>query len=50
MSTDTYPCADCGVSRTEGGTVFTVCDACWCEYYGHSPDCGHEQRYDGGET
>lgn len=26
-----YPCADCGEMRTaaEGGTVFTVCDACW---------------------
>lgn len=27
----TYPCQRCGVLRTkaEGGTVFTVCDACW---------------------
>jgi hypothetical protein len=26
-----YPCAKCGVLRTksEGGTIFTVCDACW---------------------
>src|SRR6185437_9570092 len=26
-----YPCAACGVMRSasEGGTVFTVCDACW---------------------
>ena len=26
-----YPCASCGVMRSasEGGTVFTVCDACW---------------------
>lgn len=26
-----YPCSNCGVLRTkaEGGTVFTVCDACW---------------------
>lgn len=29
--TETYPCADCGVSRTkaEGGATFTVCDECW---------------------
>lgn len=26
-----YPCDRCGKMRTkaEGGTVFTVCDACW---------------------
>ena len=26
-----YPCASCGVMRSasEGGAVFTVCDACW---------------------
>lgn len=26
-----YPCAKCGTLRTksEGGTVFTVCDECW---------------------
>ncbi len=26
-----YPCIDCGKLRTkaEGGTIFTVCDACW---------------------
>lgn len=26
-----YPCAQCGAMRTkaEGGTTFTVCDACW---------------------
>jgi len=26
-----YPCAKCGVmrSKTEGGTIFTVCDECW---------------------
>lgn len=26
-----YPCEDCGTLRTkaEGGTTFTVCDACW---------------------
>ena len=26
-----YPCDRCGLMRTkaEGGTVFTVCDACW---------------------
>ena len=26
-----YACDDCGKLRTraEGGTVFTVCDACW---------------------
>jgi hypothetical protein len=30
-----YPCADCGVlrSKAEGGTVFTVCDACWDKYW-----------------
>jgi hypothetical protein len=29
--TETYPCEKCGKPRTkaEGGTVFTVCDACW---------------------
>jgi hypothetical protein len=29
----TYPCAKCGVLRTEaeGGKVFTVCDECWDE-------------------
>jgi hypothetical protein len=29
-----YPCARCGVMRTksEGGTVFTVCDWCWEAY------------------
>jgi len=27
----TYPCKSCGKPRTkaEGGTTFTVCDACW---------------------
>ena len=31
MSEPTYPCEKCGALRTmaEGGTVFTVCDACW---------------------
>lgn len=26
-----YPCRRCGTlrSKNEGGTVFTVCDACW---------------------
>ncbi len=26
-----YPCDDCGTMRTkaEGGTTFTICDACW---------------------
>lgn len=26
-----YPCQRCGMMRTaaEGGTIFTVCDACW---------------------
>jgi len=30
-----YPCADCGImrSKAEGGTVFTVCDACWKIHY-----------------
>lgn len=32
-----YPCDRCGVlrSKAEGGTVFTVCDDCWSEIYGH---------------
>lgn len=31
-----YPCDDCGMMRTkaEGGTTFTVCDACWDKHYG----------------
>lgn len=35
-----YPCADCGVMRSkdEGGTVFTVCDACWDKHYGKKSD------------
>lgn len=30
-----YPCADCGVMRTEaeGGTTFTVCDDCWDKHF-----------------
>jgi hypothetical protein len=41
-----YPCADCGVLRTaaEGGTVFTVCDACWNKAHPselHHPRCKH---------
>lgn len=30
-----YPCADCGMMRTkdEGGTIFTVCEACWDKHY-----------------
>lgn len=30
-----YPCDECGVMRTksEGGMVFTVCDACWDRRY-----------------
>ena len=30
-----YPCDDCGKLRTkaEGGTTFTVCDACWDKHY-----------------
>ena len=26
-----YPCEECGKLRSqdEGGTIFTVCDACW---------------------
>lgn len=33
MSEPTYPCEKCGKPRTraEGGTTFTVCDACWAE-------------------
>ena len=35
---EVYPCAECGVLRTkaEGGTLFTVCDACWNK--GHKAD------------
>jgi hypothetical protein len=36
-----YPCDDCGILRTkaEGGTVFTVCDACWDKLHpDSSPD------------
>ncbi len=31
-----YPCIDCGKLRTkaEGGTTFTVCDACWEKRHG----------------
>lgn len=31
-----YLCEDCGKPRTksEGGTVFTVCDECWDKHYG----------------
>lgn len=31
-----YPCVKCGKLRTkaEGGTIFTVCDECWDDYYG----------------
>ncbi len=30
-----YPCADCGVMRSEkeGGMIFTVCDDCWDKAY-----------------
>ncbi len=30
-----YPCADCGIMRSEaeGGTIFTVCDKCWDKAY-----------------
>ena len=30
-----YPCSDCGKLRTkaEGGTTFTVCEACWDKHY-----------------
>lgn len=32
---EVYPCADCGVLRSEhqGGRSFTVCDKCWIEYW-----------------
>lgn len=38
MSDLRYPCARCGVMRTKehGGTVFTVCDACWTQDHGPS--------------
>jgi hypothetical protein len=34
-----YPCDDCGTMRTkaEGGTTFTVCDACWEKHYRPTP-------------
>lgn len=30
-----YPCADCGVLRSEeeGGKIFTVCDECWDKHW-----------------
>jgi hypothetical protein len=30
-----YPCKDCGLmrSKAEGGTTFTVCDACWDKHF-----------------
>lgn len=36
MSEPLYPCQKCGKQRTksEGGTIFTLCDECWNEYYG----------------
>ena len=34
-----YPCDDCGTMRTkaEGGTTFTVCEACWAKRYRERP-------------
>jgi hypothetical protein len=34
-----YPCDECGTMRTkaEGGTTFTVCDACWEKHYRRTP-------------
>ena len=34
-----YPCAECGVMRTkaEGGTTFTLCDACWEKAFPPAP-------------
>jgi len=34
-----YPCAECGVmrSKAEGGTTFTVCDACWDKLHPATP-------------
>jgi hypothetical protein len=48
----TYPCERCGKPRTkaEGGTVFTVCDACWDATPpapGH-PDAARAKPADGG--
>ena len=39
---DSYPCAQCGKPRTkaEGGTVFTVCEACWNETATAGPASG----------
>lgn len=37
-----YPCAKCGImrSKAEGGTTFTVCDACWDVLHPASPGEG----------
>ena len=42
----TYPCDDCGTMRTkaEGGTTFTVCDACWDRLYRKSPTPPSRER------
>lgn len=41
-----YPCADCGALRTkaQGGTVFTVCDACWDKTHVAKTEPGPERR------
>ena len=45
-----YPCDDCGVMRTkaEGGTTFTVCDACWDKHYGKPAPTLYPPRWEGG--
>lgn len=37
MSDAIYPCANCGTMRAkdQGGTIFTVCDACWDTHWGN---------------
>jgi len=39
-----YPCADCGILRSEneGGTTFTVCDKCWDKHYKKEPQVDEE--------
>ena len=41
-----YPCADCGILRSEreGGKIFTVCDRCWDKY--HSKKDNRDSLYD----
>ena len=42
-----YPCDECGAMRTkaEGGTTFSVCDACWDKKYPSKPRTLIEKSY-----